>query len=57
MRLAFGLVFYGVDCAVLAVDKSLLRSLAPAATPPDPPAPGAALEALEPCYPEPPALF
>lgn len=26
VRLAFGLAFWGVDCAVLAVERSLLRS-------------------------------
>ena len=39
------------------MDKALLLSFGPAATPPVVLAPGAALEALEPCYPEAPGLF
>ena len=55
VRLALGFVFYGVDQAVLAVERSLLRSLAPVAV--TAPAPGGALDALTLGAPGLPELF
>ena len=56
MRLALGFVFYGVDWAVLAVERSLLLSLAPVAAT-DAPAPGGALDEFTPTAPGLPELF
>ena len=55
VRLALGFLFYGVDQAVLAVERSLLRSLAPVAV--TAPAPGGALDEFTPGGPGLPELF